>query len=132
MPAHRPDPDARPDTGDGLDDIPGAEALIAGMVGLATTWADPCPSCRMPPAERERLIARRMASTLFYLARHPSLSPALRDVMEQAHTRWLVVERRSTQAAAAASAAMEEVAEAAEAAPAAAAPPGAAAPPTLH
>jgi hypothetical protein len=67
------------DTSDGL---PCVEALWAGTLALMTTYADP-----RSPAHRE-LIARKVVSNLFFLARHPGLGGPLRQIVQRAHGRW--------------------------------------------
>jgi len=67
---------------DTSDALPCVEALWAGTLALMTTYADPGS-----PAHRA-LIARKVVSNLFFLARHPRLGASLRLVVERAHGRW--------------------------------------------
>jgi hypothetical protein len=73
---------------------PCATALVAGTLALMTTWADPCPTCTLEPTAQRRLLARKVASNLFYMKHHPAFSPALRQVMAHAHARWLDLAQR--------------------------------------
>ena len=71
--------------------VPCAEALVAGTVALMTTWAIPCPGCSLPQAQQRDLLARKVASNLFFLKQHPALGPAMRLVMARAHQWWASV-----------------------------------------
>lgn len=76
--------------------MPSLEALVAGTVALMTTWADPCPEARVGTAEQRRLLARKVVSNLFFLQNHPCASPALRQVMVNAHQRWVVLAQEAS------------------------------------
>jgi hypothetical protein len=65
-----------------------AEALLAGTVALMTAWAHPCPCAADEALKHRWLIARKLASNLGFLSRHPALSPPLRRVMAQAQAAW--------------------------------------------
>lgn len=71
--------------------LPCPHALIAGTLALMTTWADPAPGSALDVASLRSLIARKVVSNLFFLAGHPALPPAMRQVMGQARERWLAV-----------------------------------------
>lgn len=71
--------------------LPSLEALVAGTVALMTTWADPSPDARIDAAGQRSLLARKVVSNLFFLQNHPCASPALRQVMANAHQRWLTL-----------------------------------------
>lgn len=71
--------------------LPSLEALVAGTVALMTTWASPCPGARIDPAAQRSLLARKVVSNLFFLQNHPCASPALRQVMANAHQRWVAL-----------------------------------------
>lgn len=68
--------------------LPCAQALIAGTLALMTTWADPAPGSALDVAGLRSLLARKVVSNLFFLAQHPALPPAMRQVMAQARGRW--------------------------------------------
>ncbi|MDT7838106.1 hypothetical protein [Aquabacterium sp. OR-4] len=82
----------RPDAAEAdLDDelpLPCPHALIAGTLALMTTWADPAPGTALDVASLRSLLARKVVSNLFFLAEHPALSDAMRQVMAQARERW--------------------------------------------
>jgi hypothetical protein len=65
-----------------------AEALMAGTVALMTAWAHPCPCTAAEALQHRWLIARKLASNLGFLSRHPALSPNLRQVMAHAQRAW--------------------------------------------
>lgn len=71
--------------------LPSLEALVAGTVALMTTWAAPCPDARIDAAGQRSLLARKVVSNLFFLQHHPCASPALRQVMANAHQRWVAL-----------------------------------------
>lgn len=68
--------------------VPSLEALVAGTMALMTSWADPFPSARIDAVGQRNLLARKVVSNLFFLQHHPCASPALRQVMANAHQRW--------------------------------------------
>lgn len=74
-------------------ELPCPHALIASTLALMTTWADPAPGCALDVASLRSLLARKLVSNLFFLAEHPALSPAMRQVMTQARERWQVLAR---------------------------------------
>jgi hypothetical protein len=102
FPPDRPDVHALQDHAfDDMDDKspsctqwPCANALVAGTVALMTAWADPCDggSCSAP--KQRQLIARKIASNLYYLMQHPQVNPPLRRVMSNAQHRWVQVAAR--------------------------------------
>lgn len=69
--------------------VPDLDALVAGTVALMTAWADPCPQARLPRDALRRLLARKVASNLFFLQHHPGARPALRQSLAQAHAHWV-------------------------------------------
>lgn len=69
--------------------VPCLEALIAGTVALMTSWAHPAPDARPDADQLRSLLARKIVSNLFFLQHHPHASPALRNVMANAHGRWI-------------------------------------------
>lgn len=71
--------------------LPCLEALLAGTFALMTGWADPSPDARVTPARQRLLMARKIVSNLFFLKAHPHASPALRQVMANAHARWVTL-----------------------------------------
>ncbi|MEK8051368.1 hypothetical protein AACH10_14040 [Ideonella sp. DXS22W] len=86
-PVHALQPQADPAPDDEAT-LPCPHALIAGTLALMTTWADPAPGSALDVAGLRSLLARKVVSNLFFLAEHPALSPAMRQVMTQARERW--------------------------------------------
>lgn len=87
---------AEPATTDAEDAEAGAsypcvQGLIAANVALMTAYANPAPDARVDLVSQRRLLARKVASNLFFLREHPLLSPALRQVMAQAHQHWVLL-----------------------------------------
>jgi hypothetical protein len=72
---------------------PSLDALVAGTVALMTAWASPCPDARIGLEAQRSLLARKVVSNLFFLQHHPCASPALRQVMANAHGRWVDIAR---------------------------------------
>jgi hypothetical protein len=73
--------------------VPDVDALLAGTLAAMTCWADPCRDCRTDADTQRDLLARKVVCNLFFLTRHPAVSPPLREVMAQAHQRWLGLAR---------------------------------------
>jgi len=71
--------------------VPCLEALVAGTFALMTCWAAPATQAVSSPARQRLLMARKIVSNLFFLKTHPHASPALRQVMANAHERWVAV-----------------------------------------
>ena len=71
--------------------LPCAGALLAGTLALMTSWADPCQQARCGVAVQRRLMARKIVSNLYFLMHHPNVAPPLRNVMSNAHRRWMLV-----------------------------------------
>lgn len=71
--------------------VPCLEALVAGTFALMTCWAAPAAQAATSPARQRLLMARKIVSNLFFLKTHPHASPALRQVMANAHERWVAV-----------------------------------------
>lgn len=71
--------------------VPSLEALVAGTMALMTAWASPCPDARIGLEPQRSLLARKVVSNLYFLQHHPCASPALRQVMANAHQRWVVL-----------------------------------------
>jgi hypothetical protein len=82
-------PDATPKGDDENLPLPCAQALVAGTVALMTAYADPCPKGTPDRAAQRELLARRVVSNLFFLLHHPALGAELRQVMDNAHRRWV-------------------------------------------
>lgn len=78
--------------------VPSLEALVAGTVALMTTWAAPCRDARLDVATQRSLLARKVVCNLAFLQNHPCASQALRQVMANAHVRWVEVARSATAA----------------------------------
>lgn len=102
----------KPDDDGHFAGLPCAQALVAGTTALMTAWALPEPADEPeadadPAADagarddagqaalaldaRRQRLARQIVSNLFFLREHPQLSPALRQVMAQAHARWVLL-----------------------------------------
>ncbi len=77
--------------------LPCAQALVAGTVALMTVWADPCPDGTADLATQRLLVARKIVSNLYFLRQHPHLGEPLRQVMANAHQRWVGVARAAEQ-----------------------------------
>ena len=71
--------------------LPSLEALVAGAVALMTAWADPSPDARIDTAAQRSLLARKVVSHLFFIQNHPCASAAFKQVMGNAHQRWVVL-----------------------------------------
>lgn len=71
--------------------LPSLEALVAGTVALMTTWADPSPDARLDATGQRSLLARKIVSNLFFIQNHPCASTAFRQVMANAHQRWVAM-----------------------------------------
>lgn len=69
-----------PDTEDYV--MPCAEAMLAGTLALMTGYA------QSAQAQHAGLMARKIVSNLFFLSRHPTLSPEFRRVVERMHGAW--------------------------------------------
>jgi hypothetical protein len=69
---------------------PCLEGLIAGTVALLTHWAS--PSANNPDADSYRTgTARKIILNLHCLKGHPHASPGLKQVMERAYERWVLI-----------------------------------------
>ena len=77
--------------------LPCAQALVAGTVALMTVWADPCLDGAADAATQRLLVARKIVSNLFFLQQHPHLGEPLRQVMANAHRRWVGMARAAEQ-----------------------------------
>jgi hypothetical protein len=71
--------------------LPCAGGLIAGTLALMTCWAAPERSATATDEEQRALMARKIASNLFFLREHPELAPGLRQVIGKVHERWLLI-----------------------------------------
>ncbi len=76
---------------DDADGMPCPGALLAGTLALMTAWADPCANAHCTAARQRHLMARKIVSNLFFLKEHPQVPPMLRNVMANAHRRWVLV-----------------------------------------
>jgi hypothetical protein len=63
-------------------DLPCIEAMLAGTLALMTGHAQ--SACR----QQQLLMAQKIRSNLFFLGRHPGVSPAFRTVVERLHQHW--------------------------------------------
>jgi hypothetical protein len=62
--------------------MPCAEAMLAGTLALMTGHA------QNEEAAQRHLMARKIRSNLFFLAQHPGISPAFRQIVERMHSAW--------------------------------------------
>lgn len=66
--------------------LPSAEALLAGTLALMTGYAQ-----SEPGHQHRSLMARKLASNLFFLAEHPDISAPMRSMIERLRARWQLV-----------------------------------------
>jgi hypothetical protein len=71
--------------------LPCAGGLIAGTLALMTCWAAPEPSAHASEAQQRALMARKIASNLFFLREHPDVAPGMRQVIGKVHERWVLL-----------------------------------------
>ena len=71
--------------------LPCVGGLIAGTLALMTCWAAPEPSTSGSEEQQRLLMARKIASNLFFLREHPDVAPGLRQVIGKVHQRWLLL-----------------------------------------
>lgn len=62
--------------------MPCAEAMLAGTLALMTGHAE--SAC----ARQRTLMAQKIRSNLFFLGRHPGLTPNFRTVVHRMHGHW--------------------------------------------
>jgi hypothetical protein len=86
---HFPDDD-RDDDND-TPALPCAGGLIAGTLALMTCWAAPEPGATATEEQQRALMARKIASNLYFLREHPDIPPGLRRVIGKVHERWLLL-----------------------------------------
>jgi hypothetical protein len=68
---------------------PCLESLVAGTVALLTHWASPAKD---PAEDAHRThTARKIILNLHCLKGHPHASPGLKQVMERAYERWVLI-----------------------------------------
>jgi hypothetical protein len=82
---HSPDDDTDEPT------LPCAGGLLAGTLALMTCWAAPEPTRHASKEEQRALMARKIASNLFFLREHPDIAPGMRQVIGKVHQRWLLL-----------------------------------------
>lgn len=71
--------------------LPCAGGLLAGTLALMTCWAAPEPNTLASEEQQRLLMARKIASNLYFLRQHPDVAPGLRQVIGKVHTRWLLL-----------------------------------------
>jgi hypothetical protein len=71
--------------------LPCVGGLIAGTLALMTCWAAPEPSANASEEQQRLLMARKIASNLFFLREHPDLAPGMRQVIGKVHQRWVLL-----------------------------------------
>jgi hypothetical protein len=69
--------------------LPCVGGLIAGTLALMTCWAAPESSTCASEEQQRRLMARKIASNLYFLREHPDVAPGLRQVIGKVHERWV-------------------------------------------
>ncbi len=80
--------------------LPCAVGLIAGTLALMTCWASPAPGTDgQDEAQMRALMARKIASNLYFLRAHPDLVPGLRQVISKVHQRWVLLAQSQPAAA---------------------------------
>lgn len=72
-------------------DLPCAGGLMAGTLTLMTCWAAPERSAHADEALQRALMARKIASNLYFLREHPDVAPGLRRVIGRLHERWVLL-----------------------------------------
>ena len=80
--------------------MPCAGGLIAGTLALMTCWAAPEPSANADEEKQRVLMARKIASNLFFLREHPDVAPGMRRVIGKVHERWVLLAHEQPQEAA--------------------------------
>ena len=80
---HPQDPD---DQGD--EALPDPDALLAATLSLMSAWAHPTPPPCMATVDWQRVVARKVASNLFFLAHHPRVRGPLATVLHRLHGQW--------------------------------------------
>ena len=71
--------------------LPCAGGLLAGTLALMTCWAAPEPSTTTSEDQQRQLMARKIASNLFFLREHPDIGPGMRQVIGKVHRRWVLL-----------------------------------------
>lgn len=71
--------------------LPCAGGLLAATLALMTCWAAPEDNRHASQEQQRLLMARKIASNLYFLREHPDLAPGLRQVIAKVHTRWLLL-----------------------------------------
>jgi hypothetical protein len=71
--------------------LPCAGGLLAGTIALMTCWAAPEPSADASQEQQRLLMARKIASNLYFLRQHPDVGAGMRQVIGKAHERWVLV-----------------------------------------
>lgn len=82
---HAQDPD---DWSDEPQALPDPDALLAATLSLMSAWAHPTPPPCMATADWQRVVARKVASNLFFLAHHPRVRGPLATVLHRLHGQW--------------------------------------------
>lgn len=71
--------------------LPCACGLLTGTLAWMTCWASPELGATTTEEHQRTLMARKIASNLFYLSEHPELALGLRKVIGKMHERWLLI-----------------------------------------
>ena len=71
--------------------LPCAGGLLAGTLALMTCWAAPERSAHASEAQQRLLMARKIASNLYFLREHPDVGSGMRQVIGKVYERWLLL-----------------------------------------
>jgi hypothetical protein len=71
--------------------LPCAGGLLAGTLALMTCWAAPERSAHASEEQQRLLMARKIASNLYFLREHPDVGAGMRQVIGKAHERWVLL-----------------------------------------
>ena len=89
-----------PDDDNDTPALPCTDGLIAGTLALMTCWAAPEPGATATEEQQRALMARKIASNLYFLREHPDIAPGLRRVIAKVHERWVLLAQALPSAAA--------------------------------
>jgi hypothetical protein len=80
-----------PDENPSAPTLPCAGEQAAGTLALMTCWAAPERNTDASDEQQRLLMARKIASNLYFLREHPDVAPGLRQVIGKVHARWLLL-----------------------------------------
>lgn len=73
---------------DAPGDLPCVWTLLGATLALMTAHAVPAADALMERGARQRLIARKIASNLFFLQHHPLAPSGMRPLLASLRTHW--------------------------------------------